>query len=200
MKEDTQFKFRIISGDLRGRLITAPKIGDTRPPLSRVRKAIFDFLAPYLRGANYLDLFSGTGSFLFEATSRGAACAVGIERQPELAQSINTQAARFRVADRLNCLCDDVFTALQGKMITQTVPENPDRKRQFDIIMIAPPQYAKLIDKTLATLTKTSLPEKGSLIVCQHDTSETADTNFSPYKIAQQRKYGNTTFTILRVT
>lgn len=200
MKEENQFSFRIIAGDLRGRLITAPKLGDTRPPLSRVRKSIFDFLAPYLRGANYLDLFSGTGSYLFEAASRGAACAVGIEKEKELAKSINSQAARFKVADRLTCLCDDVFTALSGEMITLTVPENLDRKRQFDIIMIAPPQYVKLIDRTLETLTNSSLLTPESLILCQHDTSETADIDFSPCKIAQQRKYGNTTFTILRFT
>ena len=74
-KED--LKFQVIAGQLKGRTITAPNLSVTRPPLTRVRRAIFDYLWPYLDDANYLDLFSGTGSYLFEAVSRGAANAVG---------------------------------------------------------------------------------------------------------------------------
>jgi len=200
IEKGERFTFRIIAGDLRGRLITAPNLGHTRPPLSRVRKSIFDFLAPYIRGANYLDLFSGTGSYLFEATSRGVARAVGVEKEAELAKSINKQADSFSVAERLVCLCDDVFTSLTGEIITASLPKETTGKTQFDIIMIAPPQYIGLIDKTLIALSKGSLVSHESLILCQHDSKESANINFAPYKVAQQRKYGNTTFTVLRAT
>ena len=189
MRKD-DFKFQVIAGQLKGRTITAPDLGITRPPLTRVRRAIFDFLWPYLEDASYLDLFSGTGSYLFEAVSRGAANAVGVENEFKLADSINKQAAKFGVSDKLNCLCQDVFTA---------IPDLTSRRCLFDVIMIAPPQYQGLIEKTLACLKENPLFKKDGIILCQHDTSETNKIDFSLFKIKEQRKYGNTTFTILSV-
>ncbi len=186
-KED--FKFQVIAGQLKGRTITAPDLGVTRPPLSRLRRAIFDFLWPYLEDANYLDLFCGTGSYLFEAVSRGAVSAVGVENESKLADAINKQAAKYGVSDKLNCLCQDVFTA---------IPDLHNKQNQFHIVMIAPPQYQGLIEKTLKCLKENPLLEKDGLIVCQHDTSESNKIDFSHFEIKEQRKYGNTTFTVLK--
>lgn len=184
-----EFKFSIIAGRLKGKTIIAPDLGITRPPLSRLRKAIFDFLAPYLNGSHYLDLFSGTGSYLFEAVSRGAERAVGIEFDGRLAKAINSQANKFDVQDKLYCVCGDVFNQLE-------VLEKEERK--FDLIMIAPPQYKEMISKTLNLLHRTNLCKNDSIILCQHGTSETKDIGFEGFSLDQKRKYGNTTFTILR--
>ncbi len=185
-----QIEYRIIAGSLKGRQIVAPDLGVTRPPLTRLRRSIFDFLNPYLPGATYLDLYSGTGSYLFEATSRGVACAVGVELEPPLADTINEHAATFGVADRMRCLCDDVLTVL---------PTLPAQDRRFSIIMMAPPQYKGLIDRTLAVLREHRCYSADAIILCQHDTSETKDIDFSAWSVLQQRKYGNTTFTVLGV-
>ncbi len=188
-KKSSAFRFTIIAGSLKGKVITAPDLGVTRPPLTRLRRAIFDFLTPYLESARYLDLFSGTGSYLFEAVSRGAREAVGVEREPRLAEAINNQAQKLFVSDRLHCLCDDVFHAL---------PRLAFQRQFFNVIMIAPPQYVGLIDKTLACLKGNSLLNKKGIIICQHDTSEAQKIDFTGFERDQQRKYGNTTFTLLR--
>ena len=185
------FKFQVIAGQLKGRTITAPDLGVTRPPLTRLRRAIFDFLWPYLEDADYLDLFSGIGSYLFEAVSRGARSAIGVEMEPKLADSINMQAVKYRVSDKLKCFHQDVFKA---------IPDLQKRGDKFDIIMIAPPQYQGLIEKTLKCLKESPLLKKNGMIVCQHDTSETKKTDFSSFEIKEQRKYGNTTFTVLEGT
>jgi 16S rRNA (guanine(966)-N(2))-methyltransferase RsmD len=184
-----EFTFAVISGTLKGKIITAPDLGITRPPLSRLRKAIFDFLNPYLQDARYLDLFSGTGSYLFEAVSRGAKKAVGVEIDKRLADAINLQARQFGLEQQLICLNQDVLKAL-AKMHTAN--------ERFDVILMAPPQYQGLIDATLTVLKSNPLSAPGGLIVCQHDTSETPKINFSNFEMTQQRKYGNTTFTILK--
>ncbi|PWB70025.1 hypothetical protein C3F09_09590, partial [candidate division GN15 bacterium] len=135
-----QMEFTIIAGSLKGRTITAPDLGITRPPLSRLRRSIFDFLMPYLDGCSYLDLFSGTGSYLFEAVSRGAKLAVGVEQESRLADAINRQAKTLGIADNLSCRREDVFTA---------IPALHASRQRFDIIMMAPPQYIGLVDQTL---------------------------------------------------
>ena len=188
MTRKKQFTFGIIAGELKGKKIVAPDLGITRPPLTRLRKAIFDYLTPYLEGAVYLDLYCGTGSYLFEAVSRGAEAALGIEVEPKLCESIGSQAAKYGVSDRLRCMCGDVF---------QSVPRLATEQRQFDVIMLAPPQYQRLIDRSLVLLTENRLLRPGGQIVCQHDNSETGRIDWSTYTIRQRRKYGNTAFTIL---
>jgi len=187
-KNKSFFEFRIIAGSLKGKIIKSPDLGITRPPLSRLRKAIFDFLNPYLRENYYLDLFSGTGSYLFEALSRGAQKVFGVEQEVSLAEAINQQAQKFGIADRLFCYQDDVYRIL---------PLLNDQAQQFDIIMIAPPQYQGIIPNTLTILKDLKILKKNGLILCQHDSSETKKIDFGEYSIFQQRKYGNTTFTIL---
>ncbi len=188
MGNQKQFEFRIIAGQLKGKKLVAPDLGITRPPLSRLRKAIFDYLTPYLPGAGYLDLFSGTGAYLFEAVSRGARTAVGVELESQLVASINHQAGQYGVADRLGCRCRDVFEA---------IPEFSLNETSFDIVMIAPPQYQGFLDRTLKLIKKHPLLEADGQIICQHDSTETAKVDWSGFEIRQRRKHGNTTFTIL---
>lgn len=187
--QEKQFEFNIIAGSLKGRKIITPNLGITRPPLSRLRKSIFDYLMPYITDSRYLDLYSGTGSYLFEAVSRGATGATGVELDPRLSDAINRQADKFGVADQLHCLTEDVFDA---------VPRLHKEGRVFDIIMIAPPQYVGLVDRTLELFRHYPLFTEDTKIICQHDTSELKVLLFDVLPIDQQRKYGHTTFTILR--
>jgi len=186
-KQTREFKFTIIAGEFKGQKITAPDLGVTRPPLSRLRKSIFDFLQPYLAGAAYLDLFSGTGSYLFEAVSRGVATAVGVETETELVRAITRQAEKFGVVDRLLCRKQDVFFA---------IPHLAAEGDRFDIIMVAPPQYQGLIDQTLKAIKEHKIVAPGGLIVCQHDSARSDTPRFSGWPVQQRRKYGNTTFTV----
>lgn len=187
-KRTEDFSFHIIAGELKGRVIHAPNLGVTRPPLSRMRRSIFDYLNPYIMDASYLDLFSGTGSYLFEAVSRGAKDATGVELELQLVESINRHAKQFEIADRMRCIREDVFTA---------IPSFAKKGKFFDIIMIAPPQYQGLIRRTLESLVSHPILTPDGQILCQHDTSETRKIDFSLFAVRQQRAYGNTTFTIL---
>jgi 16S rRNA (guanine966-N2)-methyltransferase len=188
-KPEEQFEFTVIAGELKGRKIVSPDLGVTRPPLSRVRKSIFDFLVPYLPECKYLDLYSGTGAYLFEAVSRGAGEAIGVEMEERLASEITRHAIKYNVSDRLKCWHDDVFLA---------IPKIHKAGVKFDVVMMAPPQYKGLVARTLQMLATMPVSMPDGIILCQHDTSETKKINFFDFPILQQRKYGNTTFTILK--
>ena len=188
-KRGEWIEYTVIAGELKGRKIAVPDLGITRPPLTRLRKSIFDFLTPYLEEAAYLDLYSGSGAYLFEAVSRHAAQVVGVERNPQLAEAINAHAIRFGVGERMACRCQDVFAA---------IPELHQRGLRFDIIMMAPPQYVGLVSQTLAALKEKPLTSGTGMIICQHDSSETKGLVLDGYQVEQQRKYGNSTYTILK--
>ena len=187
-KKPPRFEFTIVAGELKGRRITAPDLGITRPPLTRIRRSLFDFLGPYLTDAEFLDLYSGTGSYLFEAVSRGAAHATGVERDPRLVVAINEQAEKLGLQRRLVCERNDVIKAI-GRF--------HEASRWFDIITLAPPQYRGLIGQTLRTMQEYPILGQEGLIVCQHDTKESGDFPSSPFSLLERRTYGNTTLTVL---
>jgi 16S rRNA (guanine966-N2)-methyltransferase len=75
---------RIVSGEFRGRTLTAPPGSATRPTSDRARQAVFNILehaawAPDLDGVRVIDLFAGSGALGFEALSRGAAFCLFVE-------------------------------------------------------------------------------------------------------------------------
>lgn len=70
---------RVISGTAKGRQLTAPEAGGTRPLTDRAREGIFSAIGGWVEDAEVLDLYAGSGSFGIEALSRGAARAVFVE-------------------------------------------------------------------------------------------------------------------------
>ena len=63
---------RIIAGEYKAKRLNSPKTDKTRTTLDRVKEALFSIIDGYIKGANVLDLFSGTGNLAIEAISRGA--------------------------------------------------------------------------------------------------------------------------------
>ena len=71
---------RVTGGEFCGRILAVPGSGAIRPTQDRVRAALFNILAPEIAGAEFLDLFAGSGAVGIEALSRGAGRAVFVER------------------------------------------------------------------------------------------------------------------------
>jgi 16S rRNA (guanine966-N2)-methyltransferase len=71
---------RVISGELRGQRLVAPRGWKVRPTSDRVREAVFSALGERVVDAAVLDLYAGTGALAIEALSRGAARAVLVDR------------------------------------------------------------------------------------------------------------------------
>ena len=70
---------RIIAGSARGREISAPKGLETRPVTDIIRESLFNIWQFDVEGADFLDLFSGSGCMGLEALSRGANRAVMVD-------------------------------------------------------------------------------------------------------------------------
>jgi 16S rRNA (guanine(966)-N(2))-methyltransferase RsmD len=66
---------RIISGTAKGMRIRSVPGDSTRPITDRVKESLFNIIGNDIVGANFLDLFCGTGSVSIEALSRKAAYA-----------------------------------------------------------------------------------------------------------------------------
>ncbi len=86
-------RVRIVGGVWRGRRLEFPAVAGLRPSGDRVRETLFNWLQVDLPGARCLDLFAGSGALGFEALSRGAARAVLVEADPQVAECLRRSAS-----------------------------------------------------------------------------------------------------------
>ncbi len=86
---------RIIGGRLRGSKLPVADRPGLRPTADRVRETLFNWLGPRLPGAHVLDAFAGTGALGLEASSRGAASVLMLERDPALAALLRATVERL---------------------------------------------------------------------------------------------------------
>ena len=70
---------RVTGGEFRGRNLAVPKSDEIRPTQDRVREALFNIIQCELSGADFVDLFAGSGAVGIEALSRGARSVTFVE-------------------------------------------------------------------------------------------------------------------------
>jgi 16S rRNA (guanine966-N2)-methyltransferase len=128
---------RIVGGSLkRSKLPVADKPG-LRPTPDRVRETLFNWLGQDLTGWRVLDAFAGSGALGFEAVSRGAAEVVLLEKDAELARSLNGSRVRLKAA-ALRVECVEALAWMRAC--------EPDH---FDLVLLDPPFQSRLFDPAL---------------------------------------------------
>ena len=150
---------RIITGLLKGRRIHIPKTLNVRPTTDRTKEGLFSILdaRKYIRGANVLDLFGGSGNLGFEALSRGAEKALFVDNDRRNIKHIESTAREFEVSDQVRTVPSDVERFLDGMPLP------------YDIIFADPPyHYAHMEDMVETILGNGWLAENGWLIL-EHD-------------------------------
>jgi 16S rRNA (guanine(966)-N(2))-methyltransferase RsmD len=178
---------RIIGGEARGRPLITFKEGDlsVRPILARVKKSLFDILAPKLAGSRFLDLYAGTGSVGIEALSRGAARAVFVESSPRSLELVKKNLAMLHWEPRAAVHRADISSGLSWL------------REQFDIIFMGPPykdaqkRPLALTGTTLQFIRDARLLSAGGWVIGQHHEKEPV----SPPEgmvMFRRKKYGDT--------
>src|SRR5436190_2627347 len=121
---------RIIGGSIKRRGIKAPpsSIG-VRPILARIRKSLFDILAPRLPDCVFLDLFAGSGAVGIEALSRGASAVTFLDLNPNCLSVIRQNLSKLQMFERARVLRGDATRDL-------SFAGGP-----FDLIFMGPPYH-----------------------------------------------------------
>jgi 16S rRNA (guanine966-N2)-methyltransferase len=153
-------ELRIIGGKYRSRKITFVDADGLRPTPNRIRETLFNWLAPYIYGANVLDLFAGAGSLAFEACSRGAKSVIACE--------LNYQAYVKLLENQQNLACDN----LELKNINAFDFVKQANQQPFDIILLDPPFNHNFIPLILEELLKNNFTNKDTLIYLESERLE----------------------------
>ena len=182
MKGEQMPGIRVIAGKAKGRKLKMVPGSGTRPIGDRVKEALFNILGPEVIGAQFLDLFSGTGSVGIEALSRGAGSCTFIEVDRKAVQVIRENLEHCGLEEHAQVLQRDVFSYLEGS-ISST----------FDIIFIAPPQYVQLWQRTLTALdSHPGWINPDGIVIVQIDPAEYQEQTLTSLTLFDERKYGNT--------
>jgi 16S rRNA (guanine(966)-N(2))-methyltransferase RsmD len=150
---------KIASGKYRGREIETPRGSKTRPTGGRLKKSLFDILAPRLPGARVLDLFAGAGALGLEALSRGAAQVTFVERNRAAADTIRKNLERLGL---------DQEAELLRRETTAAIGFLASREQTFDIIFLDPPYRSDLHAPLLQRIGAGSLVSPGGLVIMEH--------------------------------
>ena len=176
---------RVIGGSAKGKKLKMVPGDTTRPITDRTKEALFNILGSWIIDARVLDLFGGTGAVGVEALSRGAAHVTFIDSSRAASRTIGENLRLTGLAERATVKRKDAFQFLR---------HHPVDLAPFDLIYIAPPQYAQLWSKAItiidADLDSWLLPE-GAVVVQIHPT-EYEELTLRNLVLYDQRKYGST--------
>ena len=131
-----------------------------RPTGDRIRETLFNWLAPYVPGAQCLDLFAGSGALGFEAVSRGAAGCTALELH---------RAAASQLRDNKRQLGADQLTILEADAL-QYLQHNANQQA-FDIVFVDPPFDGDYQSSVCALLQRHKWLTEGAIIYCEFPAS-----------------------------
>ncbi len=184
---------RVAGGEFGGLPLRAPGTGGTRPTQDRVREAVFCMLAPELPGADFLDLFAGSGAVGIEALSRGARSATFVERDRRhlsvLAANLAATAGRHGRGDAARTVAADAYSwiaAYSGPGVS---------------IAFADPPYAlgeeRGYAQVLAALASRGVVRAGGLFVAEMTAAQRAEET-PGWDLLRDRRYGKTRICVWR--
>lgn len=172
---------RIISGQFKGRKITAPKKLPVRPTTDMAKEALFNIINNlyYFDELAVLDLFSGTGNISYEFASRGTEDITCVDSHFGCIKFINDTSDSFEMG--LKTIKSDVYKFLEQS------------KQQYNLIFADPPydfsedEFLKIANLVFEN---NNLEDNGILII-EHSKHTSLDThpNFS-----YSKSYGGNMF------
>jgi 16S rRNA (guanine(966)-N(2))-methyltransferase RsmD len=172
---------RIISGQYKGRRITAPKKLPVRPTTDMAKEALFNILNNhyYFDEITVLDLFAGTGSISYEFASRGTQHITAVDEDFGCIKFIEETSKAFEMP--IQTVKSDVYKFLGKSTLKAT-------------IIFADPPYA-FADEQFAKVTElvfgNKLLEAEGLLIIEHSKQTNLSTlaNFS-----YSKSYGGNMF------
>ena len=176
---------RVISGNLKGKIIQNPTDKKTRPLRDMVRESIFNILEhsknqkiDFKKGV-VLDLFSGSGSFGIECLSRGVKKVYFIENYKPSIKILKKNLDNLKLNQN---------SVIIEKNVYEISNENVNDKK-INLIYLDPPFKDKNINKLLRKILDLKIANKSTLIVI-HRNKKFKENFIEDFKVLREKKYG----------
>lgn len=179
---------RIISGSAKGRKLQAPRGLSVRPTSDWVKEALFNILGVDIAGADFLDLYAGSGGVGLEALSRGAQVTF-VEKSRAALTALRSNLEKCGFTQNYQVISADVLRFVRHWKSAS----------KWDIIFADPPYSSEEADRLLQELPGESLVCNGLLIIEHHSARPPAADNTIWQKF-READYGQTALSFYRPT
>ena len=198
---------RITGGEFGGRNLKVPKTDAIRPTQDRVREALFNMIQFEIAGADFLDLFAGSGAVGLEALSRGAKSVTFVERERRHLAVLNENIESLRPG---RAEVEGGASARSSSTLKDSTVVAADAYRWIAThsgpgfsIGFADPPYALGEEKgyasVLATLAERGVIRAGGLFIAEMTAVQKAEET-PGWELIRDRTYGKTRLCIWRRT
>ncbi|MFH1783453.1 MAG: 16S rRNA (guanine(966)-N(2))-methyltransferase RsmD [bacterium] len=171
---------RIIAGTAKNKKLQSLPGFATRPLLGRIKKSLFDILAPRIEGSSFLDLYAGIGNVGIEALSRGSDRALFIDNSRDSIDVIKQNIAHCGFTEKAKLIKADIIANF------------PKLSEKFDIIFIGPPYKLNLTQKTIDIISERDILSPDGIIVAQHHIRELVPEEIGKYRLFRKKEYSDT--------
>jgi 16S rRNA (guanine966-N2)-methyltransferase len=177
---------RVIAGTLRRRTLEAPRGLDTRPTSDRLRETLFNVLAPRIEGANFLDLYAGSGAVGIEALSRGAAHVVFVEQAQPALKVLRSNLQKLGLISG--------HRAEGGSVTAYLRRARADAVLSFDVVFLDPPyDAAGEYEAALGLFGGASarLLKKDAVVIAEHRRKERLEEHYGALERSRLLEQGD---------
>lgn len=189
MKSSGDLSIKIVAGKYKGVKLELPSLKSTRSTKSIMKESLFNTLQFDIVGANFVEVFGGSGSIGLEALSRGAKHAFFIELDNKAFKILQSNCKKVSENDTSClhgdsfCLFSNILDKLDSPAYFYIDPPFSIREGQEDIY-----------DKTITLIS--SIPsEKKHLIIVEHMSNQKMPEVIGEYKMKKIKKFGKSTLT-----
>ncbi len=176
---------RVIAGKYRRMVLEGPNDNAIRPTMDRAKEGLFNVINTNIEGADFLDLFAGSGGVAIEAISRGANNVTLVDKDQK---SVNLIKKNLRKIDEEpNVIKSDVINFLNYETKT------------YDYIFLDPPYDLdlKIIEEIVDIIVKRKLLKKDGQLIFEYETKKGVE--FDNINLVKFKKYGISGFSFYEV-
>ena len=185
---------KIVAGKYKGKVLLLPSKSTTRSSKAIVLESFFNTLQFDIIDANFVELFSGSGSIGLEALSRGAKKVYFMEKD---ASAVKTLQQNIAQTDPNACevIAGDSFTNI-GSVVSKLKRLNEDAYFYIDPPFSIREGMEDIYKKTMQLIE--NLPALHvKMIIIEHMSGLDIPSKIGVYKVKKSKKFGKTTLTYL---
>lgn len=177
---------KVASGIYRSRALKSPQGREVRPTSILVKQALFNMLAPYIRGAHVLELFCGSGQLGIEALSNGAECVVFVDSSKESVSLTRENLHMLGLNSEVLHMPFEEACLLLDR-----------RQERFDVILADPPYSGGAYPTIQKLAAQSNLLQKNGILALEFDTHMPPEFS-SSFTLLRQKSYGRRSLALLQ--
>ena len=194
--KNRQLTKKIIAGKYKGKTLKLPSKTTTRSSKSIVLESFFNTLQFEICDANFVEVFSGSGSIGLEALSRGAKKIYFMEKDRDALKTLKENIAQTD-PNACEVYGGDSFTNINA-VVSQLKKSGEDAYFYIDPPFSIREGMEDIYDKTLRLIA--NLPQENvKMIIIEHMSGLEIPENIGEFSKQKSKKFGNTTLTYFEV-